>query len=179
MGFSYDLPSLAAKLTVVLIVLGTLAYLLLRKPNASLYPHATNQPDGLSVAFNEVGLQAVAPAPLPEKADENVAKAPLSQKKHDEATQSLSTLRDVFIIMALVFLLSPVQNPWYLCWVLPFLCIFPWRSWILLTGLVGLYYLEFYFDYQDLRQYIPWIPWFEYLPFYLLLAWELLKKRNR
>ena len=171
-GFSYDLPSLAAKLTVVLIVLGTLAYLLLRKPNASLYPHATNQPDGLSVAFNEVGLQAVAPAPLPEKADENVAKAPLSQKKHDEATQSLSTLRDVFIIMALVFLLSPVQNPWYLCWVLPFLCIFPWRSWILLTGLVGLYYLEFYFDYQDMRQYIPWIPWFEYLPFYLLLAVE-------
>jgi len=75
--------------------------------------------------------------------------------------------------MALVFLVSPVQNPWYLCWVVPFLCIFPWRAGILLTGLVGLYYLDFYFDYQDINHYAPWIPWFEYIPFYLFLAWEL------
>ncbi len=177
-GFSYDLPSLAAKITVVIVLLITLAYLLLRKPSASPDPHAMSSPDGLSAAFNEAGRQAAAPAPLPAKADEGTAQASLPEKELDDATHSLSALRDIFIIMALVFLLSPVQNPWYLCWVLPFLCIFPWRSWILLTGLVGLYYLEFYFDYQDMRQYISWIPWFEYLPFYLLLGWEFWKTKK-
>jgi hypothetical protein len=82
-----------------------------------------------------------------------------------------------FILMSGVFLLSPVQNPWYLSWVVPFLCLFPWRSWILLTGLMGLYYMDFYFDYQDIGQYSKWIPWFEYTPFYLLFFYELWKHR--
>ncbi|MBI4390164.1 MAG: hypothetical protein HY580_08285 [Nitrospinae bacterium] len=82
------------------------------------------------------------------------------------------TLKSLFVMMALAFLLSPVQNPWYLGWTVPFLCLFPHRSWILLTGLMGLYYLDFYFDYQEIRHYSVWIPWFEYAPFYLLLAWE-------
>ncbi|MCH7623207.1 MAG: hypothetical protein IIB46_03910 [Nitrospinae bacterium] len=82
-----------------------------------------------------------------------------------------------FILMGLVFLLSPVQNPWYLAWVVPFMCLFPWRSWILLTGLVGLYYLDFYFDYQDIPQYSRWIPWVEYTPFYIYFAYELWKSR--
>ena len=88
-------------------------------------------------------------------------------------------VRGFFWIMALVFLLSPVQNPWYLCWVVPFLCIFPHRAWIVLTGLVGFYYLDFYFDYQELQVLSLWIPWVEYLPFYFLLAlqfWESRKK---
>ena len=80
--------------------------------------------------------------------------------------------------MALVFLLSPIQNPWYLCWVVPFLCFFPSRSWILLTGLVGLYYIDFYFDYQEIQSWTKWTPWFEYLPFYLLLIWDLCNKNN-
>ncbi|GJL78693.1 MAG: hypothetical protein NPINA01_16820 [Nitrospinaceae bacterium] len=88
-------------------------------------------------------------------------------------------LRDIFILMSLVFLLSPVQNPWYLSWVVPFLCLFHFRSWILLTGLMGLYYLDFYFDYQDIPQYSVWIPWLEYLPFYIYLTFELYKNRAK
>ena len=80
--------------------------------------------------------------------------------------------------MALVFLLSPIQNPWYLSWVVPFLCLFPSRAWILLTGLVGLYYIDFYFDYQEIQSWTQWTPWFEYLPFYLLLLWDLCNKNN-
>ncbi|MDH3256418.1 MAG: hypothetical protein OEM27_02275, partial [Nitrospinota bacterium] len=99
-------------------------------------------------------------------------------RKAEEHTEPRAVLEPLFIIMALVFLLSPVQNPWYLCWVVPFLCIFPWRAGILLTGLVGLYYLDFYFDYQDLNHYAAWIPWFEYVPFYLLLGWELKSKNT-
>ena len=93
--------------------------------------------------------------------------------------QPVEFVRGLFWVMALVFLLSPVQNPWYLCWVVPFLCVFPTRSWIALTGLVGLYYLDFYFDYQELQGFSPWIPWVEYLPFYFLLALELWKNQNQ
>ncbi|PIP72380.1 MAG: hypothetical protein COW89_06695, partial [Nitrospinae bacterium CG22_combo_CG10-13_8_21_14_all_47_10] len=45
--------------------------------------------------------------------------------------QPIEFVRGLFWVMALVFLLSPVQNPWYLCWVVPFLCVFPQRSWII------------------------------------------------
>ncbi len=85
----------------------------------------------------------------------------------------LDGMSRIFIVMGLMFLLSPVQNPWYLVWLVPFLCFFPRKSWILLTGLMGLYYLSFYFDYQDIRQYKRWIPWFEYSFFYFLLMMEL------
>jgi len=127
--FSYDLPSLLAKITVACLLGITLLYLLF-------------------------------------------------WKKETENPEPRAVLEPLFIIMALVFLLSPVQNPWYLCWVVPFLCIFPWRAGILLTGLVGLYYLDFYFDYQDLNHYAPWIPWFEYVPFYLFLGWEIAKVKT-
>ena len=127
--FSYDLPSLLAKITVALILGTVMLYLLFGRKEA-------------------------------------------------ENPEPRAVLEPLFIIMALVFLLSPVQNPWYLCWVVPFLCIFPWRAGILLTGLVGFYYLDFYFDYQDINQYAPWIPWFEYIPFYLFLAWELKSRKN-
>ena len=93
--------------------------------------------------------------------------------------QPIEFIRGIFWIMALVFLLSPVQNPWYLSWVVPFLCIFPERSWITLTGLVGLYYLDFYFDYQELEKFSLWIPWVEYLPFYFLLSLEFRKNQNK
>ena len=98
-------------------------------------------------------------------------------RKEAENPEPKAVLEPLFIIMALVFLLSPVQNPWYLCWVVPFLCIFPWRAGILLTGLVGLYYLDFYFDYQDINQYTSWIPWFEYIPFYIALALQIRDSR--
>jgi glycerol-3-phosphate acyltransferase PlsY len=93
--------------------------------------------------------------------------------------QPVDFVRGFFWIMALVFLLSPVQNPWYLCWIVPFLCIFPQRSLLALTGLVGFYYLDFYFDYQELQIYSQWIPWVEYLPFYFLLTLELWKSRKQ
>ncbi len=93
--------------------------------------------------------------------------------------QPVEFVRGFFWIMALVFLLSPVQNPWYLCWVVPFLCIFPHRAWITLTGLVGLYYLDFYFDYQELQTLGTWISWVEYLPFYFLLALQFRESQKQ
>jgi hypothetical protein len=85
---------------------------------------------------------------------------------------------NIFLVMVLVFLLSPVQNPWYLCWTVPFLCIFHSRSLIFLTGLIGLYYLDFYLDYQDITQYSVWVVWLEYTPFYVYLLWELFRSKK-
>jgi len=94
-------------------------------------------------------------------------------KKIPETDSPDEWVRNLFIVMALAFIVSPVQNPWYLCWTVPFLCLFHSRSLILLTGLVGLYYLDFYFDYQEVTKYSVWIPWLEYVPFYVYLTWEL------
>lgn len=126
---AYNLPTLLSKITVLLVLTGTLLFLLIRKTRP--------------------------------------------------AADSSDCVRDMFLIMSLVFLLSPVQNPWYLCWTVPFLCFFPMRSFILLTGLVGLYYLDFYFDYQEISHYSPWIPWVEYSPFYALLGLELYQNFRR
>jgi hypothetical protein len=87
-------------------------------------------------------------------------------------------VRNIFLVMVLVFLLSPVQNPWYLCWTVPFLCIFHSRSLIFLTGLIGLYYLDFYLDYQDITQYSVLVAWLEYTPFYVYLLWELFRSKK-
>ena len=126
---SNSLPVFLSKLTVVFILIGTLAWILLK--------------------------------------GDSLVEEPRKILKH------------FFILMALVFLLSPIQNPWYLCWIVPFLCFFPSRSWILLTGLVALYYIDFYFDYQEIQSLAKWTPWFEYVPFYLLLIWDYLCNKNK
>ncbi len=82
-----------------------------------------------------------------------------------------SFLRKIFVTLGALFLLSPVANPWYFIWLAPFLCIFPSSAWILLSGLLGLYYLSFYFIYQHTAETFRWVLWLEYLPFYGLLWW--------
>lgn len=76
------------------------------------------------------------------------------------------------LIMGVLFLLSPVGNPWYFVWLVPFLSLFPLRSWLLLSGLLSLYYLSFHYIYRGQQETFQWVVWLEYLPFYGLLAWE-------
>jgi hypothetical protein len=77
-----------------------------------------------------------------------------------------------FLAVGALFLLSPVGNPWYFLWIMPFLCVFPLRSWLLLSGLLGLYYLWFSFVYRGTAETFRWIIWLEYVPFYVMLLWE-------
>ncbi len=102
----------------------------------------------------------------------------LTIKQIPDINSSQAWIRNIFLVIVLVFLLSPVQNPWYLCWTVPFLCIFHSRSLILLTGFIGLYYLDFYFDYQNITQYSVLVVWLEYTPFYAYLLWELIRSKN-
>lgn len=77
-----------------------------------------------------------------------------------------------FIMLGALFALSPVGDPWYFVWLMPFLCLSPLRSWMLLSGLLGLYYLSFYFMYRKMADAFQWVLWLEYLPFYGMLLYE-------
>jgi glycosyl transferase family 87 len=83
-----------------------------------------------------------------------------------------------FFALGLLFLCSPAGNPWYFLWLVPFLCIFPQRSWLLLSGSLGLYYLWFYCLYHGAAETFRWILWLEYLPFYGMLLWEWYASRG-
>ncbi len=83
-----------------------------------------------------------------------------------------------FYNLGALFLLSPVGNPWYFLWIVPFLCIFPLFSWLLLSGLLSLYYLSFYFIYRDMAETFRWVVWLEYIPFYAIFIWEWMSRRH-
>ncbi|MBZ0257254.1 hypothetical protein K8I31_14395, partial [bacterium] len=84
------------------------------------------------------------------------------------------TIRSTYIILGALLLCSPVLNPWYLVWMVPLLCVFPSKSWIALTGLVGLSYIYYY----DLS--FPWwLKGVEYGAFYFLLLDDALPWRRK
>lgn len=85
-------------------------------------------------------------------------------------------LKGAMLLVGGALLLTTTLQPWYLLWIVPFLCFYPNRAWILLTGLTML-------SYQVLTRYAaegvwlesPWIKYAIYLPFFTLLladAWN-------
>lgn len=84
--------------------------------------------------------------------------------------QKENILKASFILIGSMMLLSPTLHPWYIIWVIPFLCIFPNPAWILFTGLIFL-------SYAVLREYHTSGVWqesleirlWEYIPFYIIL----------
>ncbi len=81
----------------------------------------------------------------------------------------------MFMSVSVLFLLSPVGDPWYFCWVILFLCIYRRYSMIFLSYLLILSYFIFTRDFGRLS-----IGWFkidnlllmQYVPFYILLIFE-------
>ncbi len=87
--------------------------------------------------------------------------------------------RALFIIAAL-FLFSPTQFPWYALWFIPLLAIRPQPSLLLLTVLLPLYYLRFYFNDRDnVALFDSGIVWLEFVPVWCLLLWEWYSARRR
>ncbi len=83
-------------------------------------------------------------------------------------------VRGFAVVVAAVFCLSPTQFPWYYVWAIPFLCFFPSAPWVLLSGLLGLYYMGFWIEYNLDPISAPlgaaarrWLLVAEYLPFYI------------
>lgn len=84
-------------------------------------------------------------------------------------------VKRMFLSVSALFLLSPVGDPWYFCWVVPFLCIYRKYSMIFLTFLLILSYFIFSRDFGMFS-----VGWFkiknllliQYVPFYILLLYE-------
>ncbi|MGE0267907.1 MAG: hypothetical protein AB7S78_05590 [Candidatus Omnitrophota bacterium] len=92
---------------------------------------------------------------------------------------ALSFCQSALILTASLFFLIPTGNPWYYSWTFPFLLFFPVRSLILFSGLVLLYYLDFYLMYQNQRDLFEWIRWVEYGIFFIVLGVELWIKNKQ
>lgn len=97
-----------------------------------------------------------------------------------EATDGLDLCEKCLFVIAALFLLSPTQFPWYFIWMLPLLAIRPRASLLLLTALLPLYYLRFYFAARDnVGFFDSVIVWIEFAPVWCVLAWELYRARRR
>lgn len=95
-----------------------------------------------------------------------------------KSESSLHLVYKCFIATAVLFIINPVADSWYFCWVMPFLCLFPYRSWLLLSGLIMLGYLNFHSDIGivDIKIWsIPLISWLTYIPFFIYLAVEYIR----
>ena len=92
---------------------------------------------------------------------------------------SLDIAKRFLIITAGLFLLSPTQFPWYSTWFLPFLVFLPGASLLLLTPLLSLYYLRFYFkEHGEAAIFDNYIVWLEYIPVWIALLWQWHKERK-
>ena len=70
---------------------------------------------------------------------------------------------------AYLVLIYPALHPWYLCSMIPFLCLTPSRAWLYLSLVIPLSYLK----YLTPDGVMPsWVIWVEFAPLYVLLATE-------
>ena len=77
------------------------------------------------------------------------------------------------LVTGALFMLSPTQFPWYFIWMLPLLTLSPRPSFLLLTALLPLYYLKFYFvATHNPNTFHHIIVWIEFLPVILLFIHE-------
>ncbi len=84
-----------------------------------------------------------------------------------------------FIIIAALFLLSPTQFPWYSLWFLPFLVFYPRCPLILLTALLPIYYLRFYFkSFGNVDLFDYGLVWLQYIPVWVMLILEWRKSHT-
>ena len=82
-------------------------------------------------------------------------------------------------VMTALFMLSPTQFPWYYTWVLPFLVFTPRPSLLLLTALLPLYYLRFYFkEINNVEAFDNGIVWLEFAPVWCMLIIEKYYSRS-
>ena len=55
----------------------------------------------------------------------------------------------LFLTMGVFFYLQPTQNPWYWLWVMPLVCFAKNRGWLIVSLVLFVYYLRFWFQEQN------------------------------
>ncbi len=85
--------------------------------------------------------------------------------------RGICRLRQLYWLTGAVLLFSPTLFPWYLVWIVPFLCFFPNPAWLLLSGLTVLSY-EVLNDWSILGIWRsdPFFLKLQYYPFWGMLA---------
>ncbi len=97
-----------------------------------------------------------------------------------------AVLKYAFMVIGTFLILSPTVHPWYLTWIVPFLCFNNSWAWIVLTGTVVFYYFMNHNLFSTLIEYnnewvwqeVHWLKIPEYVPFYGLLIYGWLVKKN-
>jgi alpha-1,6-mannosyltransferase len=93
--------------------------------------------------------------------------------------QPIELFEKSLIILAATFLLIPTQFPWYYTWMVPFLVVAPRPSLLLLTVLLPLYYLRYYFEPRGMISYFNYVVvWIEFAPVWILLLLEWRAERQ-
>jgi alpha-1,6-mannosyltransferase len=82
------------------------------------------------------------------------------------------TLDSAMAVMGVTLLVSPILYPWYVTWIIPFLCFSLNPAWLAFSGLVAISYLLPFLHRP------PWIWVVEYLPLYGLLVAGALRRRR-
>ena len=83
------------------------------------------------------------------------------------------------LAVAALFLLSPTQFPWYYLWVVPFLVMRYRFSLVLLSVLLSLYYVRFFFQARyNVHIFDAYLVWVEYVPVVVVLAYEWLSPQQ-
>jgi len=96
-----------------------------------------------------------------------------------QAWRQADLARYAFLVIGCALLLAPTLYPWYLLWIVPFLCLFPHRAWILLTGLVFASYWSWVVLAREGQWGLPAVVWVvEYVPFFALFAYDALRRRS-
>ena len=87
--------------------------------------------------------------------------------------------RRAFLCLSALFLMSPVQFPWYFLWVAPLLPLFPVRGLLFAVPLLPLYYGYFHLQPRgmaDVQTYgLVWLLW---LPVWSVLLYDGLRLRS-
>lgn len=82
--------------------------------------------------------------------------------------------RAYVMVSAYLLLLPTSFHPWYLIWILPFLCLYPSWGWLYLSGAITLSYLKYV---QETGILPLGIRLLEFLPLYVLLGLEAFRHR--
>ena len=92
---------------------------------------------------------------------------------------NVNVFNSCLIIIGAAFLISPTQFPWYFVWLIPFLTIKPKMSLLILTAILPLYYLRYYFEPRgNFYLFNYGVVWIEFVPVWILLIRDLLKSRK-
>lgn len=89
-------------------------------------------------------------------------------------------IRGIFWTLVGFYIFSPIVHPWYLTWIVPLLIFIPNKAffWLIMSCQLS-YYVLINYHTQNLWQDLPLIRLIEYIPFFALLSYDLLRLQTK